>query len=332
MTPIGFQSSLARWFEPFVQLKVASGSTYQSQINILRGFDQHLWKQGAATADVGATTLGNYLALKPEVTPRTKANLVSVIWPAVDYAIRHGAGCPMLSVRPSFPKTRTRVPTIFSENQIAQLLGAARHLSLDGGSKLRLRSHTYATFFGLLVNTGLRVGEAQALALADLEPDSGFLMVREGKFRKSRRLPLRASTIAALTRYIRQRGKAGMPSGSDSPLFVNRLGKPLIYENARQVFLRLVRTIGMGTFGALPSIHCLRHTFAVRRVIAWYRAGVDVNSRLQALSTYMGHSSIEHTLVYLSPNEELLREAAQRFEARCAPPLLRSEEVTSSCR
>lgn len=332
MTALGFESSIARWFESFIQLKLATGSRYQCQSNILRAFDRYLLERDAATRDVGAPLLGDYLASKANLAYRSKANLVTVIWPALDYASRHGADCPMLPQRPRFSKTTTRVPVIFSEKQISELLQAARHLCPRGGPKVKLMAHTYATFFGLLVTAGLRVGEARRLAVADLESDSGFLMIREGKFRKSRRLPLRSTTTAALAQYLDRQRAAGMPCVPESPLFVNRFGRPLVYENARQVFLHLTRAIGMEVVGALPTIHSLRHTFAVRRVIAWYRAGLDVNVRLQALSTYLGHSSVEHTLVYLKPHEEMLREAARRFEVRCAPPLPRSQEMNPACK
>lgn len=62
-----------------------------------------------------------------------------------------------------------------------------------------------------------------------------------------------------------------------------------------------------------PRIHDWRHTFAVHRLLAWYRDGEDVNARLPALATYMGHVDISSTQVYLQPTAELLGEVDRRF-------------------
>ena len=65
--------------------------------------------------------------------------------------------------------------------------------------------------------------------------------------------------------------------------------------------------------GPMPHIHDLRHAFAVRRVAHWYAAGWDVNAQLPALSTYLGHVSVENTRLYLVANGALLQAASARF-------------------
>jgi len=62
-----------------------------------------------------------------------------------------------------------------------------------------------------------------------------------------------------------------------------------------------------------PRIHDLRHTFAVHRLLAWYRDGQDVNARLPWLATYMGHVNIHATEVYLRPTAELMEQVDRRF-------------------
>lgn len=64
----------------------------------------------------------------------------------------------------------------------------------------------------------------------------------------------------------------------------------------------------------LPRIHDLRHTFAVNRLTQWYREGKDVQMLLPKLSTYMGHTHLSHTSVYLTMTDSLLEEANKRFE------------------
>jgi site-specific recombinase XerD len=56
-----------------------------------------------------------------------------------------------------------------------------------------------------------------------------------------------------------------------------------------------------------------RHSFAVHSLTAWYRQGADVQRLLPVLSTYLGHSDLEGTKVYLSMTPELLQQASLRF-------------------
>lgn len=66
--------------------------------------------------------------------------------------------------------------------------------------------------------------------------------------------------------------------------------------------------------GVRPRPHDLRHSFAVQRVLTWYRQKRDVQSLLPALSTYLGHVSVEHTRCYLQANGLLLEQANRLFE------------------
>jgi integrase len=67
-------------------------------------------------------------------------------------------------------------------------------------------------------------------------------------------------------------------------------------------------------------IHDLRHTFAVNRLLAWYRQGVNLGAKLPLLSTYMGHSTVTGTQVYLQATAELLESAGRRFHEHFAVP------------
>jgi integrase len=98
--------------------------------------------------------------------------------------------------------------------------------------------------------------------------------------------------------------------------FVGRHGRPFPYSTFRQIFRRLCRRLGWRSNGALPlpRIHDLRHSFACRRLLAWYREGVDVNQALPSLSTYLGHGKVTDTYWYLTGTGELLSVAGTRFE------------------
>jgi len=68
-----------------------------------------------------------------------------------------------------------------------------------------------------------------------------------------------------------------------------------------------------------PRLHDLRHSFAVSRLVTWYRQGKDVQRLLPHLATYLGHVHIDDTAIYLTMTKELLQEASSCF-ARYALP------------
>lgn len=204
-------------------------------------------------------------------------------------------------------------PYIYSEAQIVALMNEARALKPTGS----LRPHTYATLIGLLASCGLRPGEAVRLRDADVEMDSQppRLVIRETKFRKSRLVPVDASTAEALRSYAATRKRLGFDDLSQS-FFVSEAGAPLAYSTVGRTFLGIVRRSVHATAGSRgPNLRCLRHTFAVRRMLDWYSRGLDVNQHLPHLSVYLGHAKPQHTYWYLTATPELLSKAGSRFES-----------------
>jgi integrase len=201
------------------------------------------------------------------------------------------------------------IPYLYTEGEIEALMGATS--SLRGA----LRRATYRTLLGLLWVTGMRAGEAIRLDRDDLDLVRGVLTVRDSKFGKSRLLPLHRSTVTALRRYLRLRETHGATEVSDA-LFISPAGTRLLYCNLHATFRQLRSDAGLEVCSARrrPRIHDLRHTFAVRTLLGWYRAGEDVQARLPLLSTYLGHAHPKDTYWYLSAAPELLRLAGQRLE------------------
>jgi integrase len=213
-----------------------------------------------------------------------------------------------------------KIPHIYHDQEIIDLLAAARRLGPDGN----LRAATYETLFGLMASTGLRVSEAIHLLDADVDLVHGLLTVRQTKFSKSRQLPLHPSATVALLRYRMLRHQQ-VQEHADLPFFVStrgqRLGKQLSYRQVNRVFTLLRKQLGWVNRGAheAPRIHDLRHTFAVRRVLLWQAQDSDIDQAMLALSTYMGHAKISHTYWYLTAVPELMGVAAAKFEQFAQP-------------
>ncbi|HVC07293.1 MAG TPA: tyrosine-type recombinase/integrase [Solirubrobacterales bacterium] len=200
-------------------------------------------------------------------------------------------------------------PYIYSESEIAALIEAAA--TLRGAHRVA----TYRTLIGLLATTGMRIGEAIRLERSDLDLTPGAITVRETKFAKSRELPLHESTAAALRRYLRRADRPASPGDPDA-VFVSTAGTRLRYGSAQATFARLLAHVGFEPRSARcrPRLHDLRHTFAVRTMLDAYREDGEVEVRLAALSTYLGHVSPTSTYWYLSAAPELMELAACRLE------------------
>ena len=204
-------------------------------------------------------------------------------------------------------------PHIFTEQEVARLMAEATRLSSSTG----LRALTYTTLIGLLTATGLRPGEALALDRSDVDLETGILAIRQTKFGKSRFVPVSDSTRVALQEYAIQRD-ALRPSRRTDAFLVSDRGARVEGCTARRTFARISCTIGLRTAagnrrsGRGPRLQDFRHCFATRKLIEWYRAGVDVGREMPKLTTYLGHVDVAHTYWYLEAVPELLQLATDR--------------------
>jgi integrase len=208
-------------------------------------------------------------------------------------------------------KQQRQTPYIYSDEDVGALLAAAE------GIRSAFLAQTHVTLLGLLSGTGMRVGEALALDRDDVDWETESLVVRKAKFGKSRLVPLHPTTVSALRAYSEERDRR-WPTQKSPSFFVSTSGKRPLYNNVHSVFLRLLGRSGLAdrTTPRRPRIHDLRHTFAVKTVLGWYRAGVDVEARMPRLSTYLGHVNPSDTYWYLTATPELLASAAQKLERR----------------
>jgi integrase len=194
-----------------------------------------------------------------------------------------------------------------------EIVAAARELPSVYG----LRGYTCSTLFGLIAVTGLRISEALALDRDDL--DQGVLRVRRGKLGRERLLPLAPGVVAHLDAYLAERDR--LIGHAAKPLFVTEKAARLTDCSARYNFAQACQRIGLRSHqryqrhGRGPRIHDLRHTFAVRTMIKWYRTGKDPAREMIRLTTYLGHANPSHTYWYLEAVPELLDLAMARATA-----------------
>jgi integrase len=204
------------------------------------------------------------------------------------------------------PAHRRKTPYIYSCQQIEALLCAGRQLGWDG------ELHTYATLFGLLACTGLRISEALGLRRDDVDLKQGILTVKESKRRRLRYVPLHPSAVPPLEEYAAKRNKH-FPAASF--FFVNRCGDRLPYTTVRTTFRKLTLRLGWVKNGKRPRLHDLRHTFACRVLLKWGSRQAGQEDRIDWLSHYLGHERVSDTYWYLSASPELFAAAVRQFKS-----------------
>lgn len=219
---------------------------------------------------------------------------------------------PRVEVPPAWmlPNPNHRAtPYLYSEQQVLRLMSAA------GTLRTPHRAATLKTLIGVLAATGIRIGEAIALDRSDLDPDHDVLVIRAGKFGKTRELPLHPTVTVALSRYLRRRDRP-RPTTPNDALLVSSAGTRLLVGNTQITFRTLRARAGILPRSAAcrPTLHSLRHSFAVHTMLDAYRTDADAAPVLAALSTYLGHVDPGNTYWYLDAAPELMGLAATRLE------------------
>jgi integrase/recombinase XerD len=301
--------------ETYVRLKQSLGAVFSVDARILAAFVR-------AVGDVSVTTITAEMctAFCRGQGPPTR------FWSRKHEALRglfrylvgrgHVSHSPLPEPGPRIQSTFQRY--IYTRDDVVQLLEAAARpvhpATLIPPQTLRL-------VVLVLYATGLRAGEALRLRYCDVDVRHRLLSIWDSKFFKSRWVPIGADLCRALSQY--QADRTGLPlADSDrSVFFATRRGGAISLGRLEAAFTRLLRQthVGHGYPGHRPRPHDLRATFAVHRLIAWYREGADVQARLPLLSTYLGHVNVSATSVYLTMTAELLGEASMRFERYARP-------------
>jgi integrase len=305
MSPVPWQERCAA----YITLRRALGFTMRPEDRVLREFVDVLERQ-PESAEVAHVTV-TWAARTGG--PGTQARRLSIARQFLTYvhALDQGITVPGPGL---LPRVRRSPPRLLSAHDVIRLMDAARQL----GPRDALRPYTVTTYIGMLASCGLRAHEAIRLALEDvgLTATPPRLTIRQTKFRKSRLVPIHATTATALATYAARRRQLGYDGLCDA-FFVSERGTPLNYHVIARTFVMLARRLGLrGPAGERGvSLHHVRHSFAVARLAAWAQAGDDVRARIPALAVYLGHARPQDTYWYLTAAPEVLRPAADRFEA-----------------
>jgi integrase/recombinase XerD len=293
----------------YLDLHRSLGKRFRSHATALRSLDRFLHGRASSPAAIERAMIEEWLAGLPcgAYTRARKAQIIHRFF-------EHLRSQSVVSHNPApqtdrLPASSFR-PFIFTKEQLAAMLEAAKHVP-D-----RCRApHTYFTMLALLSTLGLRLGEVRRLRLRDVDLERQALFIDQTKFHKSRYVPFGPKVGECLKRYLETRRTVHLPVHEDDPVFTTKWRKPVYPLTLMVAFRKVLRSLDItGIPGQNPPrLHDLRHTFAVHRLLRWYREGVDVQSRLPLLATFLGHIEPHSTEVYLTITAELLQQANARF-------------------
>lgn len=308
-------SELREAMEEYLDLRRKLGSKLRGVDGVLRSFFAFAESQEASYI---TTDLALRWARQPvHVQPATWASRLRVVR---RFAVWRSATDPRTEVPPEgllpYRYGRKR-PYIYTDEEIGKIIRAARALPSPTG----LKGFGFSTIFGLLSVTGMRVSEALALNREDVIVDEGVLRIRRSKFGKSRLVPLHASTSEALRHYAKERDRL-IPRPATPAFFLSERGTQVTGWATRYNFAKVSREVGLRSpiegrrHGTGPRLHDMRHRFAARTLVEWYRAGVDVEREIPKLATYLGHVHANETYWYIEAVPELLELATRRLAER----------------
>lgn len=309
-------SDLQKVLEEYLAVRRTLGFELRLAGGALHNFVSFLEQEGASFI---TTELALRWATQPiDAQPATWAARLGMIRRFAKYL---SAADPRTEIPPQglLPhRYHRKPPYIYRDEEIKRLIDATKKL----GSSTGLRECTYSTLFGLLAVTGMRMSEPIALDRDDVDLTNGVLTIRRTKFGKSRLIPVHPSTQRVLRNYACMRDGI-YPKPKTPSFFVSERGTRLTEWSVRWTFVQLSHRIGLrgpsDRHG--PRLHDLRHGFAARTLLGWYRAGMNVEKHMPFLATYLGHVHVADTYWYLQAIPELLQLAAMRLEHTEGEPL-----------
>jgi len=314
-----FKSPLAEPINKYLEHKRALCKKYRSEEDNLRIFDAYL-SEIALThiAQLTPDLMDRYLATRPPLRPSTYNYHVGTLRRFFDWMVKH----EIISTSPlqkGTPRIEENLkPYILNHDLVKRLLDMAGQLR--DTSNAHRRGPTYQMVFALAYGLGLRVGEISRLQVGDIDFQRAVIIINKSKFSKTRSVPMGPKLTLRLKEFLEQSG----PHESTDPVFSARGDKrPLARVTITVVFHQLILEMGLKAVVGerAPRLHDLRHSFAVNTLLRWYREGKNPWELLPYLSTFLGHSKLSATAIYLTITGDLLDEANDRFRKFATPAL-----------
>ncbi|HBR42747.1 site-specific tyrosine recombinase XerD [Sulfitobacter pontiacus] len=298
------QTELLHWISTFLEAQAAElGAATNTQLAYgrdLKDFDSFLARRALDFVSVGRKDIEAYLIWcdAQGLAKSTRARRLSAIKQLYRFAFEEGWRSDNPAIQIAGPGQDKRLPKVLSEDEVDQLLDAARHSGRNTSDQLR-----NTCLMELLYATGMRVSELVSLRVSAARGDPRLLLIM-GKGGKERLVPLSDPAREALAAWLVQRDKtdeAAQAKGKPASIYLFPSRGSAGYLTRHRFYL-LIKEFAL-TAGVDPSKvtpHTLRHAFATHLLAN----GAD----LRAIQTMLGHADVATTEIYTHVLEARLSE------------------------
>lgn len=312
-TDMGFSSSLGHLLADYVEYKRLQGYQFIAGEKNVRQFDSFVVASGQKPSALTRDIVESYIASRPGEKRITQTHRASHVRCLGKYLVRMGIEAYVLPEGMLAVKKYEFQPYVFSEGEIKHLMSALDSMRYCAVSPQR--HIVIPMVIRMLYGCGLRISEALGLSIRDIDLQDGILFVRAAKFNKDRYVPMARSLAEQCRRYAEQ---VLAFSDDDSPFFPSPGRKAYGVCAVRDAFRQCLTVAGIPHSDEGPTLHSLRHSFAVHRLMRWSVEDGDVNVLLPYLSAYMGHENLLGTERYLRMTAEMFPETAERIRENCS--------------
>lgn len=308
--------TVAEAAEEMIAEKRAAGFSWSKQADALRRFCRYCSASGIESAAVTKEAVDGFVygrGLRASTVRRAELLLNEF----GEWLRGRGVDAYVCPVATELPHVARKDPYIFSDDEVRRFFAA-----VDGQrpTDMSNKSVVDPCLFRVLYDTGLRVSEALALAVGDVDLESEGITVRRGKNGRDRIVPICPRLAEALDGYMDVVHPGREP---DRALFYTRdphrrMSSSQVHARFREYLLEA----DIPRYSGGPKVHSFRHGFAVGNLKAWAREGADLHSRVPLLCAYMGHANVEATEYYLRLTADMypeINDAVQRRFGQVIP-------------
>lgn len=290
-----FNGTIAEQLKGFLEEKRALGYKYTSESWRLLQIDRLSKQLNIAPNTLPKELIDAWCVRTPNESTKTWHARITVTTQLTNYFIAHDLPCSKTMIHLEDTHINaTFVPHIFTADEIKRLFLAADALNAPSCSPHR--RDVASLLFRVLYSCGLRINEALALTVKDLDLKNGIITVKGGKGKIDRYAPMSRELTARCQTYKYN----VLGNANDSSIFFAAPdGGKYAMTTVSYMWYQILKSAGIPKNDDGPRIHDLRHTFAVHCLKKWVDDGVEINALLPVLSSYMGHVSLSSVNKYL---------------------------------
>ena len=291
-----YQSCFAPYIKQFLQEKRSVGFIYETEEWKLKHFDDFCIKESVIQPYLSRELIKKWGTLREGESLATCSARVSIIRQFALFMISLGKDAYIPS---NFYKCEKRLVHILSDDEISAFFNEIDSYfpKIKVPSFLRL-STEYKVIFRLIYCCGLRISEARKLKWSDADLESGTLKIMQSKGHKDRKIHM-SDDLSVLMKEYKTILRDHHECTSEWIFPAREPESCLSFATINAVFrMAWNATPYAKNCDRTPTVHCLRHSFVVKRMNLWMEEGIALKEMLPFLSRYLGHQSTDDTFYY----------------------------------